>query len=404
MKIKKLILPVMLFLMFMPFMVNAETCDLNKITIDSVTIKEKTNNVTEVEQPVIDGKKIKVNLKMMEVNDSIEYKLVVKNDSSEDYELDKNSLNANLDYIEYTLKTDDDSLVVKAGKSKDIYLKVKYKNEVPNSSFIDGKFNDNKSFVLSLSNGQTIEVPDTIKNPKTGDGLVFLLLICMLCVGITMYMVLSRKKLNKFMVLLLSLMITIPVSVYALCKIEITVESNVTIEKGYPVNYIIYDTIKTSEKSNYNILDFSKFGVNEKSCRTVDGKDGYEFCAIIESTEIHSPGDIVTMPNEITYHAFNGNGDLIENTVPMNNTRQSNIWDYWFNENTVSADVFDIYYWWAYNKDLNNYDDVNDMNFTGNVDNQWSNSEWPAINIYAPNSFTMPHHGVFFGWGEALFK
>lgn len=231
MKLKRLILPVMIFLMLMPFIVNAETCDIDKITIDSVTIKEKTDNVTEVEQPVIDGKQIKVNLKMMEVNDSIEYKLVVKNDSSEDYELDKNSLNANSDYIEYTLKTDEDNLVVKAGKTKDVYLKVQYKNEVPASSFTDGKFNDNKSFVLNLSNGQTIEVTDTIKNPKTGDSLAFLILICILCVGITMYMVLSRKKLNKFMVLLLTLIVTIPASVYALCKIEITVESNVAIEK-----------------------------------------------------------------------------------------------------------------------------------------------------------------------------
>lgn len=86
----------------------------------------------------------------MEVNDSIEYKLVVKNDSSEEYELDENSLTANSDYIEYTLKTDDDSWVVEARKSKQVYLKVQYKNDVPDSSFADGKFNDNKSFVLNL--------------------------------------------------------------------------------------------------------------------------------------------------------------------------------------------------------------------------------------------------------------
>ena len=154
MNFKKLILPVILFLMLMPFMVNAETCDLDKITIDSVTIKEKTDNVTEVEQPIIEGKKIKVNLKVMEVNDSIEYKITIKNDSNEDYELGKNSLNVNSDYIEYTLKTADDGLIVKSGETKDVYLKVQYKNEVPDNEFSDGKFNDNKSFVLNLSNDQ----------------------------------------------------------------------------------------------------------------------------------------------------------------------------------------------------------------------------------------------------------
>ena len=65
MNFKKIILPLILFLMIMPFMVNAETCDLDKISIDSITIKEKVGNATEIEQPVIEGKKIKVNLKMM---------------------------------------------------------------------------------------------------------------------------------------------------------------------------------------------------------------------------------------------------------------------------------------------------------------------------------------------------
>lgn len=51
---KKLVMLVMILLMLMPFMVNVETCDIDKITIDSVVIKEKTDNVIEVEQPVID--------------------------------------------------------------------------------------------------------------------------------------------------------------------------------------------------------------------------------------------------------------------------------------------------------------------------------------------------------------
>ena len=122
MKFKKIVLAMILFLI--PFIVNAKTCDSKQIIIDSVTIKEKTNNVSELEQPEIEGTNIKLNIKMMKINDSIEYKMIVKNNSNEDFELDENRFNANSDYIEYTIKTDDNDLVIKEGKSKEIYLKV----------------------------------------------------------------------------------------------------------------------------------------------------------------------------------------------------------------------------------------------------------------------------------------
>lgn len=236
---KKFLLPILLFLMFIPLYVNAEACDTNKISIENIAIESKSDNVKELSQATASGKNINLNLSMSEVGDNIEYKFVVKNDSNEDYELDKTSLNISSDYIEYSFETEDDSNIVKANSSKVVFIRVNYKTEVPEDKFENGTYSDNKTMIAYLSNGQTIEVPDTIKNPNTGDSLLFFMLICILCVGITMCMVLSRKKLNKFMILLLTLMITIPTSVYAICKIEITVESNVNIvekEQKFKVN------------------------------------------------------------------------------------------------------------------------------------------------------------------------
>lgn len=48
---KKYILSILLFVMFIPFMVNAETCDTNKITIKNITIENKTDNVEELLLP-----------------------------------------------------------------------------------------------------------------------------------------------------------------------------------------------------------------------------------------------------------------------------------------------------------------------------------------------------------------
>ena len=402
MKLKKLILPVMLFLILIPFMVNAETCDTDKITIDSVTIQEKSNNVTEVEQPVIEGKKIKVNLKMMEVNDSIEYKLVVKNNSNEDYELDKNSLNANSDYIEYTLKTDDDSLVVKSGKTKDVYLKVQYKNEVPDSEFSDGKFNDNKSFVLNLLNGQTIEVPDTIKNPKTGDRLIFLMLICIVCVGITMYMVLNRKKAPKYMVLLLAMMITIPASVYALCKIEVSIESNVTIEKNveqkYDVAYVIEDIGNTWFKES----ELSKYDISRADCYTAYIGEQ------IEANKYKVCSGTIIYKDEKQYSA----GETVN--LKKINTRWFDTWDYDNNTSLCTEQSSNVivcssssieenseWNYWTYGSYyINKYgytyldNDKDTMNFSSYDYDDWI--DFKQFGIIAPTTFTMPEHSALF--------
>ena len=110
---KKLLLPILLFMMFIPFYVNAETCDTDKISISSIIVENKSDNVEEVEEATASGKNINLNLSMSNVGDNIEYKIVVKNDSNEDYEIDKTRLKLNSDYINYSFETDDNSYIVK---------------------------------------------------------------------------------------------------------------------------------------------------------------------------------------------------------------------------------------------------------------------------------------------------
>ena len=121
---KKLLLAILLLLIFIPFYVNAETCDTDKITISSITVESKSDNVEELEEAKASDKNINLNLSMSNLGDNIKYKIVVKNDSNEDYELDKNSFNLSSDYIEYTLDSEDDTSIVKANSSKVVYLKV----------------------------------------------------------------------------------------------------------------------------------------------------------------------------------------------------------------------------------------------------------------------------------------
>ena len=237
---KNIILPVLLFLMFIPFYVNAETCDTDKITIENITIESKSDNVEELSQATANGKSINLNLSMSEVGDSVEYKFIVKNDSNDDYVLDKNSFNIGSEYIDYTFESEDDTNVVKANSSKNVTLKVEYKNKVPDDKFKGGSYNDNKTMIVQLSNENTINAPDTFKNPKTGDqSYIFIILIIFLVSG-SLYIILKKRKYAKFMILIIGTAIIIPMSVYAICKCEIKIETNISI-KNKKYNPCIYD-------------------------------------------------------------------------------------------------------------------------------------------------------------------
>ena len=59
---------------------------------------------------------------MYDVGDYIEYELKVKNDSNEDYYLNKDSLDINSDYFEYFITFSDNSNKIEPNTEKTIYL------------------------------------------------------------------------------------------------------------------------------------------------------------------------------------------------------------------------------------------------------------------------------------------
>ena len=71
----------------------------------------------EVDVPTFQDRNISLNLKLYEVGDSISYNMTIKNDSEEDYMLDEDAFKTDSEYIEYSLRTNDNSNVVKAGST-----------------------------------------------------------------------------------------------------------------------------------------------------------------------------------------------------------------------------------------------------------------------------------------------
>ena len=212
----------LLIMLLLPFVVNAKTCDENKIKIESIKLESIDGNTEEKSEPLITGRKINLNLKMSKVGDTALYKVLVKNESEEDYLLDENSLIEETDYIVYSLETDENK-VLKPNEEKIIYLRVNYNKKVANSDFNNGVYQDNKNLQVNLSNNN-----DTVENnPNTNRNIIIVSsLLLLVLIG---SIILIKNKKTKYIILLIALIL--PFSVKAICNIKLDVESNVTIVK-----------------------------------------------------------------------------------------------------------------------------------------------------------------------------
>ena len=239
---KKLLIIVAMFLFIIPSIVMAEECDSSKISIGSLElVGSKVAGVDNVDiengASIVDNK-IVLNLKFSSVDDYAQYSFVIKNDSNEDYELTDKSITIDSDYIDYTLSTDDNLNIIKAGEEKTVLLNIKYSKEVDSSSFKDGSYTESKIMNLNYSyDKKSNPVADILENPKTGAFKYFLVLVAL----IVSVLLIIKERRSKVMLLLLVLGL-IPISIKALCTCNIAVESNVVIEKKNPTFiYIVKD-------------------------------------------------------------------------------------------------------------------------------------------------------------------
>ena len=233
-----------LVLLLIPFIVLAEECDISKITIPSIEQKSIEGNTVEVDKPKFQDKDINLNLKMFEIGDSISYDVTIKNDSEEDYMIDEDSFKTDSEYIEYSLKTNDNSNVIKAKSTKDLTLTVTYKKEIDDSLLTNYKYDAANNLKISLNtkdkpkelaiittdNIKESKDPVNIKNPVTSINSIKLIIIILLsCLALIYLLINNKRKYSKYLIILLSLL-TIS-TVYAICKVDIDIKSSIEIEK-----------------------------------------------------------------------------------------------------------------------------------------------------------------------------
>ena len=227
---KKYLLLILLLIMFIPVVANAAECDISKVYIDSIKV-DTTNNVNEIERATANDKSINLNLNMSNLGDNIRYRIVIVNDSDEDFVLDKKSINTSSKYVDYVLESNDNSNVIKSKTAKAVYLRVNYSNPVPRESYQNGVFNDKVTMKVNLSSGENIS------NPDTGSVVYFIFISFVIFLMAIVFMMFRRNRLA--MVFIFGLFLLIPIGVNALCKCELEIVSNIKIEPPtYEVHFL----------------------------------------------------------------------------------------------------------------------------------------------------------------------
>ena len=235
---------ILLIILLIPILVIAEECDVSKILITSIEQVDINGDTEVLSEPKIEDKTIKFNLRMYEVGDSISYNLVIKNDSDEDYIIDDDSFSIDSDYIEYIVTSDNN--IIKAKSIKNVLFKINYSNEVDSSLLNNNRFNsfintnlrmntlDKENSIIDSNNKEDTSNNDKnkegVKNPITSIFSIKILIITLLVAFAIAYLTITnRKKYNKYIVLIYSLLY-IPF-IYAICISNYVIDNEVEIVK-----------------------------------------------------------------------------------------------------------------------------------------------------------------------------
>ena len=256
----KLFYLLLLFILLLPIPSLGEECDLDLIWIKDIGLEELAGSAKEVSEASIEDKNIVLDLAMAKVGDNAKYEVEIQNDSDEDYELSDNSITSNSEYITYSFESTDESNIIKANSSKKVYLKVSYSKEVPEEAYTSNIYKENKTMVVNLSsNNEEATQPEevdtkeedpveeeptkeVIKVPDTWQVSYSIVMIILAIIMIIIHEYYKKERINISLFLIIASLLLVPISVEAICKCELSIESNVKIVKELTACIYINDT------------------------------------------------------------------------------------------------------------------------------------------------------------------
>ena len=217
----------LLILLFIPFIVYAE----NNIEITKIELIEKSPYVAELESATNDNLKLKFNLSFTKLNDYAKYQVILKNNTNKDYGVDNTSTFNDGEFIKYEYSIDGDK-VLHANSEKTIYVTITYSKEISEDKYENNKYSEKNNVSIEFSNDEKeqdkeLETVKFVTNPKTSSNELIYLIISFSIIAILFIIITKNNKLKKYMLILLML---IPISIYALERIHLDVETYIEIE------------------------------------------------------------------------------------------------------------------------------------------------------------------------------
>ena len=215
------------FLLLIPFMVRA----VENVKITNIEQIEKSETVTVNNEPTFEGLKINFDFKFTNLEDFVKYKVTIKNEDNKDYEIESGVSFNEGEFIKYEFGLNGDSAIIKPNETKEMTLQITYEKEPSPDKFVDGKYVEQNSMSIDLStkDGQKSSVdPASQKkedNPKTGAKGIILLIAVLLG---TLLLIFFFEKKNAFF--LIALFLLVPMTIYAIEKITIEIETKIEIE------------------------------------------------------------------------------------------------------------------------------------------------------------------------------
>ena len=371
MKILKRILFVFIIMIFVS-MVNVDAAG---VSVKSIRLIDHTGNATELSEAIPNGLNIKFDLSFSNVGDTAKYEVVLNNPTNKEYEINTDKQFSGSNYISYSYELKDKTNRIKANSEVVLYITVKYENAVPVDKLVDGKYVENNDMGINLLNEDN---PDTFNN--------FLFIILMIVLMGVATLVFKYTKDKGLYIIVLSLML-VPITVFALEKLKLTVSTKITIEESkYKIYYSIGSVIKKSElNDNEYVYD---------NCRLIkiqqanDSYEDYYRCSsIYRIDDYYKPGERVSI--KVTT-------DSVINTDYCGTNEEDHL--YYCTSNALKSYAYtDLLYRCGglpvHVSDCN--ETLDNLEFNSVGFNEWN--QYGYIRIVAPNEFTMPNHDVYFG-------
>ena len=231
------------------------------VSIESITLDSKSDSAEELNEAKYSNLKINFDIKFAHKDDYIKYKILINNPTDEYYEILDNNNNIS-EYITYEYSFDDNNRIIESNKKSILYITIKYNKEVPEDQLIQNRgYIENNSINLSLSG----EI-----NPETGRIVIKSLIFIILVLGISLTIYCNRRN-KKIYIILLGILL-IPITVYAIKKLDVSIESKISIEQPtvFYINDIMYrfDPGMTWDEwidSNNNTINAYKLNYYEKT-------------------------------------------------------------------------------------------------------------------------------------------